>query len=376
MIPDLAPASGGPVTAALGMTRALAAAGIEVRLLATSFGSPPSPRGLDAALFPCRTNVWRFAPDLGRALRDEVKRADLVHVHTLWTYPTFAAARAAWRAGVPYVVRPCGMLDAWSVGQKALRKRLYLRLLEDRTIEGAAALHWTSETERRGAVRQGRHGFVLPLGLAPEVLDAPANPAAFRARFPTVGDRPVVLFLGRLHGKKQPGLLLEAFTLARKRIPAAVLVLAGPGSPEERRGLESRVEAAGLSDHVCFTGLLRGGETRDALAAASLFVLPSLQENFGMAVAEALAAACPVVVSPQVGLAEAVRTHAAGLVVQPTADTLADAIVDLMSDEPRRAVFGENGRRLARTLSWTALAPRLIATYEELLGSGPRTPPA
>ena len=107
----------------------------------------------------------------------------------------------------------------------------------------------------------------------------------------------------------------------------------------------------------------------DALAAAALFALPSLQENFGMAVAEALAAGCPVVVSPQVGLAEAVRAHDAGLVVEPTADALAEAMVALLSDATRRSALGENGRRLAHTLSWASLAPRLIGTYEELLGA-------
>lgn len=124
VVPDLAPESGGPVTAVLGMTRALAGAGVSVRLLASSFGSPAVPDGVDVALFRCRSSIWRWSPELGRALLREFQNADLVHIHTLWSYPTLAASRAAQNARVPYVIRPCGMLDHWSMGQGARKKRL------------------------------------------------------------------------------------------------------------------------------------------------------------------------------------------------------------------------------------------------------------
>lgn len=191
VIPDLAPATGGPVTAVKGLARALAAQGHKVAIATTDFGlaGPPEVERVRVHLFPCRLAGRRWAPGLWSFLQEQVGRYDLVSLHTLWQYSTWAAGLACRRARVPYVVTAHKMLDAWSLAQKARRKWLYLGLAEGETLRGAAAIWMTSEGERRSSrpERWNRSVFVLPWGLDRSAwLDLP-DPSSFTRRYPAVG---------------------------------------------------------------------------------------------------------------------------------------------------------------------------------------------
>ena len=371
---------GGAVTAALGMAEALSSAGVEVRLAATDHGHPePAPGGVDLRLFRCRYCPWRWAPAMGRWLEREVRWADVVHLHTVWTYPTRAAARAARRRGVPYVLRPAGMLEEWSMGRRAWKKALYARLVESATIRHASALHWTTAQEQERSARWGgaRPGWVLPLGLPVSAYDGLPPATAFARRFPALQDRRILLYLGRVDPKKQPEVAIGALAQVRREIPDAVLVVAGPGQRRYLDSLAALAEGLGVAGHVHFVGMLRGAEVQEAYVAASAFLLPSLQENFGLAAAEAMAAGCPVVVSRQVALAPLVSSHGAGRVAEPDVRAVAEAVGGLLADEPGRREAGERARALVRQrFTWPAVAAELIRAYERLLKGAPDGAPA
>ncbi|HVQ36145.1 MAG TPA: glycosyltransferase, partial [Pyrinomonadaceae bacterium] len=149
VIPDLAPQTGGPVTAVMGLAQAQAAMGHQVCIASSDYGldAPPRISSVEFELFPCRYDAWRWAPELGRYLQNFVKTFDVVMVESLWQYPTFTAGRACRAAGMPYVVSPNGMLDEWSLSQKAWKKKPYMSLIEGFTLRGAAAIHLTSDGE-------------------------------------------------------------------------------------------------------------------------------------------------------------------------------------------------------------------------------------
>jgi glycosyltransferase involved in cell wall biosynthesis len=370
---------GGAVTAALGMAEALSAAGLSVRLAATDYGHPvTAPAAFDLRLFPCRYGPWRFAPALGRWLAREVRWADVVHVHTVWTYPTRAAARACRRRGVPYVLRPAGMLEDWSMGRRAWKKALYARLVESETIRHAAALHWTTAQEQERSARWAgaRPAVVVPLGLPASAYQGLPPAAALARRFPALAGRRVLLYLGRVDPKKQPEVAIGALAELRRELPDAVLAIAGPGERRYLDSLAALADGLGVASAVHFLGMLRGAEVQEAFVGAAAFLLPSLQENFGLAAAEAMAVGCPVIVSPQVALAPLVSSHGAGRVAGATVPAVADAVRTLLADEPGRRAAGERGRALVRQrFTWPAVAADLIRAYERLLGA-PGTPPA
>lgn len=380
VIPDLAPETGGPVTAVLGMATAQAVLEHHVAIAASDFGVRQD-LGLDGVsiyLFRCHFVPWRWTPELRRFLRREARDYDIVHLHTIWQHPTWTSGFACSHAGIPYLVSPCGMLGSWALSQKAWKKRPYLWFMGGDTLRRAAALHYTSEGDfaSSGAERWNRSCFVLPHGVPRSAyVDLPA-PTSFAERFPAVANRRIVLFLGRLHYKKQPDIAIRAFRQAFRDATDTCLVLAGPSSPDYLWQLRRLTSDLRIEDRVIFTGILCGRAIQEAYRAASLFVLPSLQENFGIAVAEAMAAECPVVVSDRVDLSLDVRQAEAGLVAAPTVKAFAEGVALLLGDERLRRRMGENGRRLVlKRFTWEKVAPDLVQVYEDIL-CGRRLSPA
>ena len=176
-----------------------------------------------------------------------------------------------------------------------------------------------------------------------------------------------MLFLSRLHEKKNVPMLLRALASVRSSGRNVELTIAGDGDPKYRADLAAMTVQLGLTDHVRFVGHVDGEEKRRVLARADCFVLPSAHENFGIAVAEALAAGLPVIVTPGVALAPNVAAAGAGLVAEATDDGVA-ATLAWAADHPATLVeMGQRAWRLARTdLSWETTCARLGDLYAEL----------
>ena len=234
------------------------------------------------------------------------------------------------------------MLDPWSMRQRPFRKMAYMTWRLRRNLNNAASIHCTSEGERdlleRLHLRAPR--IVEPNGVdLAEFVNLPQR-GAFRNRYSGIGDRPIVLFLGRLHYKKGLDLLIPAF--ASGTSGEVMLVIAGPDGDGYQAKIERLVDLYKLNDRVLFTGMLYGRERIEALADADLFVLPSYQENFGIAVVEALSAGCPVLVSDKVNIHKQITDAGVGGMVPTRVDSLAMALTRWMGDRgnaplPRQA---------------------------------------
>lgn len=290
----------------------------------------------------------------------------MVHIHSLFLFPQFAAYRGARKRRVPYVVSPRGALDphlrtrSWAA--KAVADVLWQRGM----LEGAATLHLTSDEEARLVRDVARlvPRSVVPNGIRwAEYQDLPSR-SEFRALYLDGDDAPVVLYLGRLSHKKGLDLLVRAFTIVRRELGDARLVIAGPDDESLQPALEALAEQEGVRRSVIFTGMLRGRAKLAALGAADVWALPSHGENFGIAVVEAMAAGLPVVVSPGVNIAAEIAAADAGVVCPLTATAFASEIAALLRDRGRRATLGGRAREFARRYDWDAVAPQLAAMYE------------
>lgn len=373
-IGGLAPESGGPAMALLGLVRAQRAAGLDVHVLA---GWEPHERRdlLEAmqvegipltAVGPC-TGFLRRHPGIAPAARECVAAADVVHDHGLWEEIHEAATREARRQKKPYVLRPCGMLEPWSLGQGRWKKRAFIEWRLRRRFRHAAAVHFTSRAERESARPLGLRApsFVLPNGLPAEHFGLPVRDPGFRARFAISDEARVLLFFGRIHRKKGLHLLLPAF--ARKSPGDTILVVAGRGDDAYQADLQRQARDLAIEERVRFTGHLDGADRLQVLAEADLFVLPSHQENFGNAVLEALAAGLPVLVSENVALHTLVARHRLGAVFPLTEEAIGRSLEDWLAPGRALGPVRSRCRRVASRYRWDRIAAHLLRHYSKVL---------
>ena len=372
MVPTYHPAVryGGPIRSVHGLAAAQARQGHDVHVYTTSMDGP---QDLDVALgTPVKVDgvsVWYFrvprfrrlhvAPDMARQLRRDVGGFQVLHLHSVFLWPTWKAARAAERAGVPYIVAPRGMFVRNLIRTRSRWiKRAWIALIERRTLARAAALHVTAEIEAEELRALGlacASVVVIPNGVAfPDGEPAPAG-GAFESLPPRY-----VLFLSRISWKKGLDRLLQAWV----RVPDLTLVIVGNDEEGYRPKLEAAARRLGIAHRVLFPGPASDAQKWSLYRHAELFVLPSYSENFGNVVAEAMAMGCPVVVSPEVGAAGLVTEAGAGLVVSNEPDQLAEAVRGLLADRELRGRMGQRGREYARRmLSWDGIAARTEMLY-------------
>lgn len=375
IVPTYLPATryGGPIYSVHGLCKALAARGHEVHVFATNVDGPgdsPVPLGQPVELDGVK--VWYFpsrrlrrlywSPPMMEALRRKMGGFDRVHLHSVFLWPTWAAARAARAMGVPYVLSPRGMLVRDLIRRKSRwLKTAWIALIERRTIERAAAIHVTAATE---ADELRPFGFrlppviVVPNGIEPPepVGDRPASAEveAIAAR------QPLILFLSRIHWKKGLDRLIPALA----ETPVGHLAIVGNDEEGYLPELQRLAAAHGVAERITFLPRSVSGTDKEHLfAAAKVFVLPSYSENFGNVVLEALARGCPVVVTPEVGAAEVVRASGGGVVVEGDPKALARAMQSVLAD-PRRREIGQQGQRhVLAHFTWNSIAERMEAVY-------------
>jgi glycosyltransferase involved in cell wall biosynthesis len=378
---SLASRTGGPAFDVVESSLALRRCGVETTVFATDMAEPPSakhhrrvspsdlPAGaeeLDLRLFPAR---WpyriAFSPALYRALAREVPRYDVVHIHTLFSFPQFAAYRQAIRHGIPYIVAPCGALDPYLRRHGWLRKAIVHVLWQRDMLNRASALHLRSEEEVSlvADVAPAVPRVVISNGIrCAEYSELPSG-SEFRRRYLGGDDGPLVMNIGRLSYKKGLDILIRAFAILSKDVPGCWLAIVGPDDEGLTPRLQALAEREGIASRVVFTGMLRGEDKLAALATADVWALSSHSENFGIAVAEALAAGLPVVISPAVNIAPDIAEAGAGVVCELTAQAFAAEITALLRNDSRRAELSTKAREYVKRWDWDVVGPQLAEMY-------------
>ena len=376
VVPSYVPAFryGGPIWSVHGLCKALVRAGHDVHVFTTDRDGP---RQLDVELekpvdvdgvkvwyFPVRHLRRLFwAPAMKKALRRDVGGFDLVHLHSVYLWPTAIAARVARRAQVPYIIAPRGMLVGDLIERRnRWLKKAWIAWVERANVASAAALHFTSGLESDEARRLGLtfgSSFVLPNGVDVEQIEAGDSLDEERDT-----DSPFLLYIGRINWKKGLDRLLEAVSL----LPGCRLVIAGNDEEGYQPRLSALAERLGVSGRVTFAGPVYGCAKRGLLRSASALVLASYSENFGNVVIEAMAAGCPVIVTREVGAAALVEESGAGIVLDGDCASLSQGIGRMLADRAGREQMGRSGRNAAALrYSWDAVAARMEAVYDDLL---------
>ena len=446
VIPSLSPKDGGPSFALPLIARGLVQLGIDVDVVATvgkeETVAPDAwlnndenavrvMRGGAVYLhFRRQSEFYKVSFPLAKWLSAHIREYDLVHIHALFSYSSYAAAHIAGKNGVPYIIRPLGVLNRWGLrNRRRLIKQVSLRLIEKRIVRNAAAVHYTSQQERLEAEETvaNNESAVIPLAVdLPEPADFP-GPERFYELFPIARDRKIILFLSRLNQKKGLHLLLRAFAEmalqnrrqngedfsfrmkadpgqqetnaelqpASSRMTAGVgrspvngnpaissgyntpfsaghthplLTIAGNGDEEFVLGLKQLAAELGIENNILWAGFLQGDDKLSAMAAASLFVLPSYSENFGIAPVEAMAAGLPAVISDQVGISAETLEYDAGLVVPCEVEAISSAMTRLLYDPGLRSRLSGNARKLVNErFSLGAMSNSLVMLYEQVL---------
>jgi len=379
VIPALAARYGGPSAAVLGMSRATRSVGVSTLIattdadgptrLAVTLARPVDYHGVPAIFFR-RTfsESFKYSSMLARWVSRHVSDYDVVHIHAVFSHSSVAAAAACRRQGIPYLVRPLGTLDPWSLRRRRILKLALLQLAVHKMLSGAAAVHFTSDEELRLAESElpgmGK-GIVVPLGI---------DDVYFAESQSSREEGPYVLSLSRLHPKKGVELLIQAFHDLQPFSESAAwkLVIAGDGEPAYVARLRRLAEEGAGRGHIVFRGWVDGDDKLTLLRGASVFALVSHQENFGISVAEAMACGVPALVSSGVNLAADVRRAEAGWVVDRSHGAIVQRLRDVMGNQPDRVRRGEAAREWVGRFRWPLVANQLTDMYAKV--AVPRLP--
>lgn len=323
---------------------------------------------------------YGYTPQLAAWLVEHARAYDHILINGLWQHHGASAGATLRRMGKPYHVFTHGMLDPWfnqNYPFKHLKKLVYWLLSESHTLRHASSVFFTSEEERLRA----RLSFpmyrvnevVVPYGTATPPQDKAARAAQFHATHPHLNGRHLLLYLSRIHPKKGCDLLLDAFSKVAPAHPNVHLLMGGTGEPGVVAELQQQARRLGIADRISWLGMLKGDNKWAAFHAARAFVLPSHQENFGIAVAEALACGLPVLISDKVNIWREIEAAGAGFVAPDTrAGTHSSLTRWLALPDAQQQHMADAAARCFRTYyTVDAMASGLLSALQR----SPHTPP-
>lgn len=367
---NLDPQSGGPSRSVPALCEALAVRGCRIGLLArnrqfeTDEVQSAKRRGVELTLAKTHSNA-RLLFSGGRDLERTISGFDIVHNHGIWHPFNHAVVDAAHRLGKMIIISPRGMLEPWALGFHAFRKRLAWSLFQRRDLDRVAAVHATSPGELE-AIR--RAGLRCPVAVIPNgtISPPPGNSSP--------GSRSIV-FLSRIHPKKGLLVLIEAVgrTASELRRGGWRIDVYGHDEVGHLKQIQYAVAAGGLQDLVKLHHPVDGADRWAILRSGAVLVLPTMSENFGMVVVEALACGIPVITTTAAPWQQ-LEEFRCGWWVPPDVDGLQKALLEatrLPSMELR--AMGNRGKALVtREYSWTGVATRMVEFYGWCLTGGPQ----
>lgn len=386
VIPSVAACRGGPSKAVIEMVSSLRKQGVDAEIATTN---DDGPNNLDVSLnslvdykgVPVRffkralppiaaLREFSYSMSFTRWLNCHITDYDVVHVHAIFSYCSSYAMYVARKKGVPYVVRPIGQLQNWSLQQARTKKKLYLKTIEKANIESASAVQFTAEAEQSESKQQfNLSGHVIPLG-----VDLPASVTLSKNQLfeclgiPEVQSAVAILYLSRLHPKKGLELLMQA--LSKIDNNDYCLLIAGDGEAGYKGKLSALSQQLEIADNCIFLGHVDGRIKTALLSHADIYALTSYSENFGISVLEAMASGLTPVITDGVALSKVVDENQLGYVCSANVDNIEVTIRTAFANQKELPAMGEKASRYTlENYSWQSIAKRLESLYLSIVAT-------
>ncbi len=386
IIPSYLPAVGatGPILAMHSLNKELVKNGVDVTVYTTNFDTKGILNvpintgvmidGVKVFYFPITFRLWQYSLDLHKSIRKNIKSYDLVHITSVFLSISTLGSFYAQKFKKPYIISPHGTLMKVPLAYHGIKKTIYNFLLEKRNLRKASALHFTSLLEKEEYLFSDlpkNRDVVIPNCFDGQLLEEnELSTGFFRRKYNIKTNQKIILFLGRISWKKGFDTLVPAFAEVLKKEPIVLLVIAGPNEENYQKEVEKEIKNYKLkiSENVIFTGMLAGEDKNAAYKGSDVFVLPSYSENFGVSVIEAMSAGLPTIITHGVGISGEVIKRNAGWVVPKDANSIAEAILDILANPLKAKNIAENAKLLVRDefLAHTVVF-KYIKMYEELI---------
>lgn len=297
---------------------------------------------------------------------NEENKNTIVHIHGLWGLMLQKICRISFNNKLPYIITPRGMLEPWSLGQKKIKKFFAMFLYQRRNLDNSKCIHATSEME---AINLRKLGLKSPIAIIPNGINLDEFPNSYPQKETR---KKKILFLSRIHKKKGIENLIFAWSDIIKQLKSNwVIEIIGNGEEEYINKLNILIQSKNLDSEITIKKPIFGKEKILKFREASLFVLPTYSENFGIVIAEALASYTPVITTEGAPWEE-LEVNNCGKWIKIGVDPLKEALIEMLKkDENELILMGKNSRNLVeKKYSMEAVASQMIDLYEWILEKG------
>ena len=313
---------------------------------------------------------WSISPKLLFSLLRNKKKPDIVVLHSLYSFAVFVGYIYSRIKKVPYIIWPHGVLSAQMRKKNPKVKWIYNNFLGNAILNNAASIICTSQSELDDVVSLNLKSdtSLIPHGFSMDKEISSIKKGMFRKKFSINNESPIILFIGRLTMIKGLDLLLDAFKIVHKNIPAAVLALVGPADPPEYElTLLEAISKRGINDKVVVTGPLYVDDKSEAFIDSNFFVLPSISENFGFVILEAQAHELPVILSNTISLGVEIEKCGSGFSIPRSPIEFANKMELLINNPELCAEMGKNGALITKQFSWESCGQKLTQLINKII---------
>ncbi|MEM9542669.1 MAG: glycosyltransferase [Cyanobacteria bacterium P01_E01_bin.42] len=389
IIPSINPLGGGSNLAAIEIVKALRNIGVDAEIATTNdinleivqsnLGEIQEFQNVPIRFFSRLftefkpLSEFKISLDYTRWLEQNIQNYKIVHIHSFFSYLCTKGAITARKYNTNYIITPHGQLDSWVINQKKVKKSIYSFLWEKTNLNHAAAIHCATDQEVNDVQKYGISAptFIAPLGVSQMTCKPDAKVKVRKLFCKIPQSTPIILFLSRIHPKKRIDFLIQVLHHLKNKYEFH-LIIAGMGNENYVKNIKMQVSELKLQKHVTFVSFIQGQQKELLLQGSDIFALPSFGENFGIAVAEAMLAGLPIVITPEVQISSDFQNEEVGFIIPGKIQIWVETIKKLLESGDMRKRMGERGKIFAAShYRWEITGERLTSLYSQILDKNP-----